>query len=230
MVVVLCCTELHTDAYQLSKVETAQTDFILSADELILQDDPGFAPDLDFMPDLEMLNNNLLEETQQFSQSPGGSRSLTNASQQSIGGLMIPISNNSFAGGPDDSLDLFSIRSDSGPGTARVPARLLDNDDLGLDLGMPVASSVPGPIRQPRGPATRTDRTDLVSEGVRMSEQPDQPMVRRSEAQTSPQLGLLHCNSVLMFDSSDKMTASCQPTMTSISPAITVTIPIPFRI
>lgn len=147
------------------------------------------------MPDLDMLNNNLLEETQQFSQSPGGSRSLTNASQQSIGGLMIPTSNNSFAGGAVGGLDLFSVRGDSGPGTARVPARQLDDMDLELDLGMPDASS--GPVRQPRGPAARADRTDPVSEGdVHMSdEQPDQPMVSRSETQISPRMDLLRLES-----------------------------------
>lgn len=144
----------------------------------MLQDDPNFAPDLDFVEaDLEMLNNNLMAETQQFSQSPNGSRSLTNASQQSIGGLMIPTSNNSFGGGPVGGLDLFGVRGDSGHGTAKSPARLLDDDDLGLDLGMPVMSS--GPVRQPRGPATGADRTDLARDAERIqSEHADQPMVR----------------------------------------------------
>ena len=184
------------------------------------------------MPDLDMLNNNLLEDTQQFSQSPGGGRSLTIASQQSIGGLMIPTSNNSFGGGPVGGLDLFGVRGDSGPGIARVPARLLDDDDLGLDLGMPIASSGPGPVRQPRGPLARADRTDPVSEGeARMDGQPDQPMVGRPGAQNSPQRVPLHAHdSVLTRDSLDKVTATVPTTTTSTSPVIMVTIPIPFRI
>lgn len=156
------------------------------------------------MPDPHMLIANLNEDTQVFSQSPAGDRSLTNASQQSIGGLMIPTSNNSFVGGPVGGFDLFSVHGDSGPGTTKVPAQLLDEDDLGLDLGldmdMPdVESSVNPSIRQPRGPTGIVDRTESVNAGDRFaSEQPGQPMVK-----AHIRLSFIH---MLTHDSSDKMT------------------------
>ncbi|USW48449.1 Putative rad21/Rec8-like protein [Septoria linicola] len=157
------------------------------ADQLELQDDPNFTLDFDLMPDPDMLIANLNEDTQVFSQSPAGDRSLTNASQQSIGGLMIPTSNNSFVGGPVSGFDLFSVRGDSGPGTGKVPAQLLDEDDLGLDLGldmdMPdVESSVNPSTRRSRGPIGTVDWTESVNAGDRFaSEQPGQPMLGQDE-------------------------------------------------
>ncbi|PPJ54262.1 hypothetical protein CBER1_05167 [Cercospora berteroae] len=152
------------------------------ADQLQLPDDPDFVPDFAFMPDPDNLDIEFNEETQQLSQSPGGSRrSITNGSQQSIGGLVIPSSNNSFVGGPVGGTDLFSVRGDSGPGTTRVPAQLLDDDDLGLDMGfdeyLPGGADGSVPQRQPRGSVIRADPTDPISEARKLtSEPPDQPM------------------------------------------------------
>jgi len=163
-----------------------KADLHFSADQLQLPDDPDFVPDFAFLPDPGNLDIELNEETQQLSQSPDGSRrSITNGSQQSIGGLVIPTSNNSFVGGPVGGMDLFSVRGDSGPGTTRVPAQLLDDDDLGLDMGfdedLPGGADGSFPQRQPRGPGIRADGTDPISEARKLtSEPPDQPMVSAS--------------------------------------------------
>lgn len=146
-------------------------------DQIILQDDPNFLPDLDMMPvDLDNINFTYMEDTQQTSLSSHGSavsRTIT-GSQQSIGGLVIPPSNSSFAGGPVRGADLFSVRGDSGPGTAvKTAPRDLVDDDLGLDYGQDIDSgSGGGYVRQPRGGSEPT--ADAVRDE---SGQPGQPMV-----------------------------------------------------
>ncbi|KAM3415757.1 hypothetical protein BST61_g9268 [Cercospora zeina] len=162
------------------------------ADQLQLPDDPDFVPDFAFMPDPGNLEIDLNEETQQFSQSPRGRGSVTTGSQHSIGGLMIPTSNNSFAGGPVGGLDFFSVQGDSAPGSTRVPAQLLDEDDLGLDMGF--ESELPGgadadapPQRQARGAGTKADRTEAIGEARRLtSEPPDQPMLGQDDDGMAP--------------------------------------------
>lgn len=101
----------------------------------VLQDDPAFMPGLDLMNmDLDDLNfgqlnidSTTLHEDLQSSLSPQSSQ-MTNASQHSIGGLMLPPSASSFAGGPVGGSDLFGLRANSESGTNVQPARMLEDD------------------------------------------------------------------------------------------------------
>lgn len=103
-------------------------------EQLILQDDPNYLPDLDLMPfDLDNLNLNIdVYHDTQATLSPHSSQHT--ASQHSIGGLMLPPSQSSFTGGPVGGLDLLSIRGDSGAGTRRRTDMVLADDDLGFTI------------------------------------------------------------------------------------------------
>lgn len=93
-------------------------------------------------------------------------------SQQSVGGLLIPPSTSSLLGGPVGGAGGFSIRGDSGAGTRIGSGYFQQNEPEGLlddDLGLTVDADgnvhmEDRPIRQPRGPSTRVDRTDAGSE------------------------------------------------------------------
>jgi hypothetical protein len=108
---------------------------------LVLQDDPGFLPDL--LPDLDLVvsmggDEVGGEDTQLSSFEPrGGSLSQRSVgSQMSIGGLDMPPSDSSFAGA--GGLHVFGAFAGKGAGVGRgTGGLLLENDDLdlGLDLG-----------------------------------------------------------------------------------------------
>jgi hypothetical protein len=101
----------------------------------VLRDDPSFLLDLDLVPadlgNLELLNE---MDTQMLS-STWDSTQLAQSSQRSFGGLMIPGSASSMT--PAGGGDLFGIGRDSSTfGRGQQPVRLLDDEDLELDLGL----------------------------------------------------------------------------------------------
>ena len=139
----------------------------------MLQDDPDFLPGLDLMPrDLEDLNLHIDLNDTQMSITPGTLQShLNDGSQQSIGGLILPPSHSSSLSGAVGGRDTFSIRGDSGPGTGlRSAPRLLDDDDLGLDLGVET-------VRQPVVPSGKLVSSSDLAEGGGDGGAHDQPMV-----------------------------------------------------
>lgn len=154
-----------------------KTDGCVSANQLILQDDPNFLPELDLLPmDLDNLEVATSHASQRSlsSLSPHSSQ-LTVAPFHEIGGLANPQSASSFAGGPVGGVAGYSIRGDSGAGTIfgsgifdrQEPVGLLD-DDLGLvidDDGNVFIEEDP-PYRQPRAPSGRADNTDFTSESA----------------------------------------------------------------
>lgn len=73
------------------------------------------------------LDSTTLNDVSQSNLSPGSSR-MTIASQQSIGGLMLPPSASSLSGGPVVGSDLFGIRGNSELAANIQPARLLEDD------------------------------------------------------------------------------------------------------
>jgi hypothetical protein len=107
----------------------------------VLRDDPSFLLDLDLVPadlsNLELLNemDQRDDEDTQMLSSTRDSTQLEQSSQHSFGGLMIPASASSMtpAGGGGD---LFGLGRDSSTfGRGQQPVRLLDDEDLELDLG-----------------------------------------------------------------------------------------------
>jgi hypothetical protein len=106
----------------------------------VLADDPAFLLDLDLVPadlsNLEALNEmdqRVNEDTPALS-STRDSTQMDQSSQRSFGGLMIPPSASSMT--PAGGGDLFGIGRDSSTyGKAQQPVRLLDDEDLELDLG-----------------------------------------------------------------------------------------------
>lgn len=72
------------------------------------------------------LDSTTLQDDLQSTLSPHSSQ-MTDASQQSIAGLMLPPSASSLPGGAVGGNDLFRIRGDSGSGTVR-PTRMLEDD------------------------------------------------------------------------------------------------------
>ncbi|KAF7193006.1 Meiotic recombination protein rec8 [Pseudocercospora fuligena] len=142
-------------------------------EQLVLQDDPDFLPGLDLMPrDLDDLNLHIDFNDTQMSITPGSLQShLHDGSQQSIGGLDLPPSHSSSLGGAVAGRDTFSIRGDSGPGTGlRSAPRLLDDDDLGLDLGVET-------MRQPPLPSGKLVSGSDLADGEWDNSAHDQPIL-----------------------------------------------------
>jgi len=147
-----------------------------SADQLILQDDPNFLPELELLP-LDLENLDFVAGGDQQSQRSGSfltphSSHLTTAPVQEIGGLIIPGSASSFFGGPVGGG--LSVRGDSGAGTRlgsglfqQEPDGLLE-DDLGLNIDEDgnVQFRDEAPARQARAPSGKVDRTDDFSGGA----------------------------------------------------------------
>lgn len=105
-------------------------------DQLILLDDPSFEPDLNLMPmDMDDPNFEMtaLQSSQLESLSPR--KSYSASSQYSVGGLIIPPSASSATGGVIGGLDLFNDRDSSAFARRQESARLLDDDDLGIEIG-----------------------------------------------------------------------------------------------
>ena len=95
-------------------------------------------------------------------------------SQQTSGGLLIPPSASSFIGGPVGGFGSFGIWSDSGAGTRLGSGNFQRDENEGLlddDLGLVVQDDgtmimQDAPLRQPRGPMGRSERTDMRSDAT----------------------------------------------------------------
>ena len=141
-----------------------------SADQLILQDDPNFLPELDLLPvdlgDAVMFTG--LESLQSpDTVTPVGSQRQDPSLPDLGGDLMMPPSASSFVGGLVGAGDAYSVR---GSGLFRQDeAHGMLEDDLGMQIDadgnlvleedFPLATQ-----RQPRAPIGRVDRTDIGSD------------------------------------------------------------------
>lgn len=180
----------------------------------LLEDDPAFIPGLDLMNlNLDNLNfgqlnidSTMLLDDPQSSLSPHSTQ-LTDASQQSIGGLMLPPSASSFQGGPVGGSDLFGLRGNSESGANVQPARMLEDDLFVVgDDGTMNFDDIP--IRQPSAGAKQTQPSAAKDRG---NENPDFHMVCMLRSYLATQL--------LMLSSLIKQwtMASCQLRTTSMS-------------
>ena len=156
-----------------------KADKVASADQLVLEDDPNFLPELDL---LQMDSDDHMQLTGLDSLQSPAIITPDNSQHQGaflpdlVGSLMMPPSASSLVGGPVGAGNAYSVRGDSGAGT-RIgsgyfqqdePQGLLE-DDLGmqidadgnfvLDEDLPAVST-----RQPRALSGRVDRTDILSD------------------------------------------------------------------
>jgi meiotic recombination protein REC8 len=161
-----------------------EADNATSSDQLMLEDDPNFLPELDLlqvnleMPDLVTDLDSLQESSQITPKGPEGSQRSYGLDQNLAGALMMPPSASSFPGGPVGGGRKSSVRGDSGAGS-RIGAGFFQQDEahgiLEDDLGMQIDADgnlvldedMPAaPVRQPRAPSGPVDRTDLPSESA----------------------------------------------------------------
>lgn len=178
-----CCwwSQGTVGADTISCTSLTKADEINSADQLVLEDDPNFLPELDLLQ-MDLGDNTMLIDLDSL-QSPATITPNNSQRQDAVlpdlaGGLMEPASASSLFGGPVGAGYAYSVRGDSGAGT-RIgsgffqqdePQGLLE-DDLGmqidadgnfvLDEDLPVIDT-----RQPRAPSSRVDRTDVQSDSA----------------------------------------------------------------
>lgn len=156
-----------------SRLLIIDADNAIRSDQLVLEDDPNFLPELDLLEvDLEVPDRVTdLESLQDSSQAtPEDSQSSHGFVQDLGGALMMPPSASSFAGGPAGGESGAGSRIGSGLFQQDEAHGMLE-DDLGmqidadgnfvLDEDMPTE-----PILQPRAPSGPVDRTDLPSEAA----------------------------------------------------------------
>ena len=158
----------------------SRADKSTSADQLILEDDPNFLPEFDL---LQMdLDDPLMLTGLDSLQSPATITPDNSQRQDAflpdlVGGLMMPPSASSLVGGPVGAGNAFSFRGDSGAGTRAGSGGFFQQDEpqglLEDDLGMQIDADgnfvldedMPAlPMRQPRAPSGRVDRTDIPSD------------------------------------------------------------------
>lgn len=151
----------------------------MSTDQLVLEDDPNFLPELDLLQ-MDLDDRSMLTGLDTLL-SPA-TVTPTNSQQDAVlhdlrGGLMMPPSASSLVGGPVGAGTAFSAHGDSGARTRigngffqQDEAPGLLEDDLGMQIdadGNFVLEDMPaGPTRQPRTPSGRVDRTDLMSDAA----------------------------------------------------------------
>lgn len=159
----------------------SKADRTTSADQLVLEDDPNFLPELDLLQmDLcdPMMLTGLDSLQSPATITPDNSQRQDAYLPDLAGVLMMPPSVSSLVGGPVGAGSAYSVRGDSGAGTRMgrgffqqdEPQGLLE-DDLGmqidadgnfvLDEDVPAAAT-----RQPRAPSGRVDRTDDLSDSA----------------------------------------------------------------
>ena len=158
-----------------------KADKITSAEQLVLEDDPNFLPELDLLQ-MDLDDPTMLIDRDSM-QSPATVTPDNSQHQQAFlpvvaGGLMEPASASSFVGGPVGAGYAFSVRGDSGAGT-RIGSGFFQQDEpqglLEDDLGMQIDADgnfvldedLPATItRQPRAPSGQIDRTDSRSDSA----------------------------------------------------------------
>lgn len=158
-----------------------KADKITSAEQLVLEDDPNFLPELDLLQ-MDLDDPTMLIDRDSM-QSPTTVTPDNSQHQQVFlpvvaGGLMEPASASSFVGGLVGAGYAFSVRGDSGAGT-RIGSGFFQQDEpqglLEDDLGMQIDADgnfvldedLPATItRQPRAPSGQIDRTDIRSDSA----------------------------------------------------------------
>jgi len=158
-----------------------KADKITSADQLVLEDDPNFLPELDLLQ-MDLDDHTMLIDLDSM-QSPATITPDNSQRQDAFlpdlaGGLMEPASVSSLVGGPVGAGHAYSIRGDSGAGT-RIGSGFFQQDEpqglLEDDLGMQIDADgnfvldedLPArDTRQPRAPSGRVDRTDIPSDSA----------------------------------------------------------------
>ncbi|KAK6432449.1 R8 protein [Oleoguttula sp. CCFEE 5521] len=188
------------------------------ADQLVLQDDPNFLPELDLLSlnfDAHMAG---MRESQRSAStlSPRSSQ-LTTAPFEDTGGILIPPqSASSFAGGPVGGGGAFSVLGDSGAGSRiasgafqHEPEGLLE-DDLGvvIDEEGNVTMVEDLPARQSMAPVGCVDRTSVLSEGGSVGLRPQQRTPVQGEGQLwqpddDGYMPILEDNDAVMADDND---------------------------
>lgn len=150
-----------------------------SADQLVLEDDPNFLPELDLLQ-IDLGDSTMLTGLDSLkspaTNTPDNSQRLDALLPDHAGGLMEPPSASSLVGGLVGAGYAYSIRGDSVAGT-RIGSGLFQQDEpqglLEDDLGMQIdadgnfvldedlpAMNAP----KPRAPSGRVDRTDILSD------------------------------------------------------------------
>ena len=150
-----------------------------SADQLVLEDDPNFLPELDLLQ-IDLSDSTMLTGLDSL-QSPATITPDNSQRQDAFlpdlaGGLMEPPSASSLVGGPVGAGYAYSVRGDSGAGV-RISSGVVQQDEpqglLEDDLGMQIDADgnfvldedLPAiDTRQPRAPSGRVDRTDVLSD------------------------------------------------------------------
>lgn len=150
-----------------------------SADQLVLEDDPNFLPELDLLH-IDLGDSTMLTGLNSL-QSPATLTPNNSQRQDAFladlaGGLMEPPSASSLVGGPVDAGYAYSVCGDSGAGV-RISSGVFKQDEpqglLEDDLGIQIDADgnfvldedlPPMDTRQPRAHSGRVDRTDVLSD------------------------------------------------------------------
>ncbi|OQN96453.1 hypothetical protein B0A48_17509 [Cryoendolithus antarcticus] len=180
------------------------------ADQLVLQDDPNFLPELDLLAlnfDAQMAG---MGDSQRSTLSPRSSQ-LT-APFADIGGILIPQSDSSFAGGPVGGGRAFSVLGDSGAGSRtgsgapHEPEGLLE-DDLGMviDEEGNVTMVEDMPAQQSEAPVRSVERISALSVGGSGGTRPQQSTPAQGEGQPDDDgyMPIPGDNDVVMGDDND---------------------------
>lgn len=145
-----------------------------STEQLVMQDDPNFLPDVGLAP-MEMkrmdFETTTAEDSQRSTLSPHSSQQVASrvGSQQDIGGLAVPQSASSFVGGPAGGFGGLSVHGSAQGGNEDV---MLFDDDLGLIVGDDGALMEDLALRQGTAVPSRGARTEVsgVSSKLRRDE------------------------------------------------------------
>jgi meiotic recombination protein REC8 len=151
--------------HSMARLGQSESDKNPSADQLILEDDPNFLPELDLLQ-MDLDEPTMLTGLDSLQSSatitPDNSRRGGAFLPDLGGGLMIPALASSLVGGPVSAGMAYSARGDSGVGT-RIGSGFFQQDEpQGL-----LEDEVPAPpVRQPRAPSGRVDQTDIPSDAA----------------------------------------------------------------
>ena len=137
-----------------------------SPDQLMLQDDPNFFPDIDLVPfDPEAMNLDITtaggSQGSTFTPHKAQLAGVGIGSPDDIGGIIIPPDDSSFIGGPVGGMGGFSLRGDSGA-CSRIERQAFLDDDLGLAIDEDGnLQMTDAPPRQTRAPLVRGEPTSV---------------------------------------------------------------------
>jgi meiotic recombination protein REC8 len=142
----------------------SRADKSTSADQLVLEDDPNFLPELDLLQmdfDDPLMLTGLDSLQSPATITPDNSQRQDAFLPDLVGGLMMPPSASSLVGGPVGAGSGGFFQQDE-------PQGLLE-DDLGMQIdadgNFVLDEDMPAlPTRQPRAPSGRVDRTNIPSD------------------------------------------------------------------